>query len=650
MKSPEFTQFPPQPEMPQQVEVPQPVPEKQVFTPEQVEQKKIEGDPTLGFLREQGFEGDPKIQYSLDVITAKSEKGINLVGQKTFTNYEDLQNFIRDNPNAVAKKDFMEKIGVAPYKTDYDQSVYDWSSKLSPEQSQKLTESFDRFADKTMDVKNFETVGKEKTPDEVGREITRTENQTLSRLNNPELPQTIGEQNEIDQVIRTMAADARQFENPDEKLLAGMAEQDLQRLNEHLIKGSPEDLLKADQLLGGYVNRSMSHKLTAILNRSDISIPWEDKEKMLSISMLSEKIRGRHDGMRTRDLLAQERNLDKILEKYQPKNSTEQLEQSEDKEKEFQAVVPRGWTTLKHGTNLLNWGKINPYASDRIKLERPLSVISQEDFERDQQAGGQYDTTKSYAEMTRRPEGMSDTEFEEKNKPFEMRVVFYQDHARQSTDQEYAKGLDKKTMDEIAKYYFANVQGGRHPLVPRGETLVKLGQVQENGKDVFYFTPESLAGAYSKESGVEIKKPEEAERKQEKENPFNKALNSRELTKALNIPSVGYTERKGVAAISEVFQGLYPDSQQLAQRLENITNDYQTTIETSTKNNPEKPNEAHRAFANKKVMEKLSPQERQAIESFLDKNYQKMGGSGQRMINADLPFHDFLNFVEKVKR
>ena len=171
-----------------------------------------------------------------------------------------------------------------------------------------------------------------------------------------------------------MTADARQFENPDEKILAGMAEKDLQRLNEHLKNGSAEDLLKADQLLGGYVNRSLSHKLTAILNRSDISIPWEEKERMLGISMLSKKICGRQDGMRTRDLLAQERNLDKILEKYRPKNSTENLEQSEDKEKEFQPIVPRGWTTLKHGTNLLNWGEINPYASDRIKLEKPLSV------------------------------------------------------------------------------------------------------------------------------------------------------------------------------------------------------------------------------------------------------------------------------------
>ena len=542
----------------------------------------------------------------------------------------------------------MDKIGVVPYKIDYDQSVYDWSSKLSPEQSQRLTEAFGKFADKTMDVKNFGKIDGEKTPDEVKRKINQTENQAVSRLNNPDLFQTIGDQNEIDQVIRTMAADARQFENPGERIFAGMAERNLQQLNEYLKNGSPENLLKADQLLGGYVNKLMSHRLTAILNRPDISIPWEDKEKMLKISMLSEKIRGRQDGMRTHDLLAQERDLDKILEKYEPKKTTKKKEQTEGEEKEFKTVVPRGWTTLKHGTNLLNWGEINPYASDRIKIERPLSVISQEDFERDQQAGEQYDTTKNYAAMTRRPEGMSDTEFAKKNRPFEMKIVFYKDHARQSTDPEYQQGLDKKTMDEIAKYYFANVQGGRHPLVPKGETLVKLGQVQENGKDVFYFVPESLADVYSKESGVKIKKPKEIEEKQ-KENPFGKALNSRELTGVLNVPTDGYTERKGVAAMTEIFKELYPDIQQLAQRLETMTKDYQATIETSAKNNPEKPIEAHQAFANKKVIEKLSPQERQAIENFLNKNYQKMGGKGQRMMNADLPFHDFLKFVEKIK-
>lgn len=208
--------------------------------------------------------------------------------------------------------------------------------------------------------------------------------------------------------------------------------------------------------------------------------------------------------------IAEEAEVEAPLEAGGPpeENLPEDQEKAKNKEQEFEAIIPRGWTTLKHGTNALNWGEINPYSSDRIKLEKPLSVISQEEFEQDKQAGGQYDTTKNYAEVARRPEGMSDNEYAEKNKPFEMRVVFYKNHARHHTDPEYSQGLDKKTMDQIAKYYFANIQGGRHPLVPKGETLVKIGQTQEGGKDVFYFVPESLAETYSSEAGVEIKESE----------------------------------------------------------------------------------------------------------------------------------------------
>jgi hypothetical protein len=172
-----------------------------------------------------------------------------------------------------------------------------------------------------------------------------------------------------------------------------------------------------------------------------------------------------------------------------------------EKEDEFKEVIPRGWTTLKHGTNLMNWGDSNPYTSDRITLEKPLSVISQEDFERNSKDGTRYDTTESYSSISR-PEGMSQEEFEAKNKPFEIKVVFLKNHAQDHSDPEYRDNLDKPTLDRIAKYYFANIQRGRHPLVPKGETLVRLGQTQENGRDVFYFVPESIAEAYAKEAGI----------------------------------------------------------------------------------------------------------------------------------------------------
>jgi hypothetical protein len=178
---------------------------------------------------------------------------------------------------------------------------------------------------------------------------------------------------------------------------------------------------------------------------------------------------------------------------------------SPEEKKEFVPVIPRGWTNLKHGTNLLNWGDNNPFTVEKITLTRPLSVISQEDFDRDQSHGGGYNTTRNYAAGSK-PGGMSDSEFQLRNKPFEIRVIYFKNHVRQADDEEYSAKLDKTTLDQIAKYYFLNTQGGRHPLVPRGETLLKLGQVQENGADVFYFVPESVAAVYEKESGVEVKK------------------------------------------------------------------------------------------------------------------------------------------------
>jgi len=497
-----------QPETPQKMDAPQ-------FDSKKNEQEKIEKDSTSNFLREQGFNGDPKIKYSINVLTAKNSKGENLTEQKIFTNYEDLQNFIKNNSDILVEKKLMEETGIVPFKIDYDQSVYDWSNNLSKEQNQKLTEAFDKFSNETMDVKNFKKVGENSK--EYEEKINQIKNQILSSFNdNPEL--------------------------------------------------SP-------------VAENQTNK----------------------------------------------------------------------KEKEFKVEIPHGWTTLKHGTNLLNWGEINPYTSDKIKLEKPLLVISQEDFEQDQQAGKQYDTTKNYATITQKPEGMTDKEFVEQNKQFEIRILFYQDHIRHNTDSEYKQKLDKKTLDEIAKYYFANIQNGRHPLVPKGEILTKLGQTQENGKDVFYFVPENLSNIYQKEeSETKTKEPQEINVKKEKVNPFNKAFSSKELIDALNIPTKEYTERKGVSAIAEVFKMLYPDSNQLMDRLENMLNDYRIIMETSVKNNPQKPLEAHQAFSNKKIVEKLSPQERQAIENFLNNNYKKMGGQGQRMISTEYVFSHFINFIEKI--
>ncbi len=106
-------------------------------------------------------------------------------------------------------------------------------------------------------------------------------------------------------------------------------------------------------------------------------------------------------------------------------------------EGEFSPTIPRGWTILKHGTNLARWGESNPYNTDEITVARPLSVITQEEYDTNvREHGGRYNTTDGYASMTG----------------------------------------------------------------PKGEVLEKIGQTQEGGRDIFYFLPHSVAEAYRTES------------------------------------------------------------------------------------------------------------------------------------------------------
>ncbi len=173
----------------------------------------------------------------------------------------------------------------------------------------------------------------------------------------------------------------------------------------------------------------------------------------------------------------------------------------EEEKKEFKPVIPRGWTFLKHGTNLLGWGEINPYTSDEIELEKHMSTVSREQAEFDSR-GKKYDTARTYG-MVKKPEGMNEEEFTQKNKPFKIRIMFYRDHARHIYNPEYKRGLNKETMDKINKYYYNNIQQGRHPLVPKKEILIKLGQTKEEDRDVFYFVPESVSEVYLKEANIE---------------------------------------------------------------------------------------------------------------------------------------------------
>lgn len=164
----------------------------------------------------------------------------------------------------------------------------------------------------------------------------------------------------------------------------------------------------------------------------------------------------------------------------------------------YEPCVPRGWTILIHGTNLIKWGDENPFTSDRITVHKELSVVTSEDAELSRHQGLS-STSESYSKRSK-PLEMDEDEFQRKNKQFEIRIYFYQNHARTLVDEEYRKTLDDATKKEIARYYYDNRQLGRHPLVPRGITLIKLAHVKENDRDVFYYVPENLLTTYVLES------------------------------------------------------------------------------------------------------------------------------------------------------
>lgn len=121
-------------------------------TPEQIEQEKINRDPARNFLRAHGFDGDPGIKYSLDVLN--TEDGKEQTETKTFSNYDDLQEYIKNNPNNIANKRLVEA-GSAPYRIDYGSAVYEWSKNLTPDQQQTLEKGWDIVGQDAANMNNF---------------------------------------------------------------------------------------------------------------------------------------------------------------------------------------------------------------------------------------------------------------------------------------------------------------------------------------------------------------------------------------------------------------------------------------------------------------------------------------------------------------
>lgn len=314
----------------------------------QEHQRKLDSDPTRQNLREEGFQGNPNVFYSMDIISSKNSKGEVTTAKQIFDNFEDMKKFIIDNPDSMTQqqKDRMKE-GIPPFKTDYDKSIYDWSKTLSPEQKNQSEINLNNRFNNIFDPRKWESKEeknkpeqatekpKEKTPDDIQSEIIETENQSLQSLYNPEILKTIGGQYEIDNIIRTMSAHALAFQNSEEKTGASLAKKELQEISKLLKNGSYEELLKADKIFTGYINRRISQKFNATLNNPNISIPWEDKDKMLNISSVTRMMGIRAEGMSTHDIIEQEKIMDEIIGKYKSKSKTPEIVKGKEQKQEI---------------------------------------------------------------------------------------------------------------------------------------------------------------------------------------------------------------------------------------------------------------------------------------------------------------------------
>jgi len=182
-------------------------------------------------------------------------------------------------------------------------------------------------------------------------------------------------------------------------------------------------------------------------------------------------------------------------------------------EKETELKVPENWTILYHGSNLsrAEWqgDKRAKLDVEQLTLEGTgLSVISEEEKERTklekerlrQQGIGtsDSDTTKTYSMETR---GGA-------NEPLEMQIVFPEFHQRRAGykevqaayAQKYGTERAKDILELSDKVHWKNQQGGRHPVLPSGMKLRKIGEVMRpDGARVVQYVPESLADIYVSE-------------------------------------------------------------------------------------------------------------------------------------------------------
>ncbi len=100
---------------------------------------EITTDPVANFLKERGFTGDAKLDYSVDVMAAPGSTDVRALH---FNDFKGVKSFIENSSDRVVIKS-----GVAPYKITYKGDVQRWVESLSPEDKQKMNEAWDKLGE-----------------------------------------------------------------------------------------------------------------------------------------------------------------------------------------------------------------------------------------------------------------------------------------------------------------------------------------------------------------------------------------------------------------------------------------------------------------------------------------------------------------------
>ncbi len=171
------------------------------------------GDPIRGFLKDMGFEGDPKIEYT---VTVRAPNGA--LGEIRLPTFGMIKKFIEKNTGNKKLMVVPNKNGQL-YKIDYDPAVYAWSGGLSTEDQDRLEEAFEEAtigADMKMDPEafNIETPKAEETgSDKIDSEKIAEVKESLGMPSEPNAAEKKAETPQKPEVLAEKAKKAQNYES-----------------------------------------------------------------------------------------------------------------------------------------------------------------------------------------------------------------------------------------------------------------------------------------------------------------------------------------------------------------------------------------------------------------------------------------------------